>query len=71
MRTKRMLGSQSVVRYRGWKPTEPEIKREHEVNREIGQALGMWKNSTLVQDEQGNVEAMIAKRLEERGGLGK
>jgi hypothetical protein len=66
-----MLGSQSVARYRGWKPTPKEIERENEINREIGAALNAWKNSTLVADEAGLVNAMIEKRKAERGGYGK
>ena len=60
VKTGRVLGRQSVVRYKGWKPNAAMVAAEFEANRRIGTATGMWKGS-LVADEGGEVEKLIAE----------
>lgn len=51
----RMLGTQSLARYVGWKGDRTAVDEEYERNKQIGIELGCWKGGVLVEDEDGSV----------------
>lgn len=64
----RLLGTQSLSRYPGWKGDRCAVAREAARNRRIGEAAGCWKGGVLVDDGSGAVPAALAAlEAEERG----
>ena len=59
--TMRMLGSQSLARYIGWKASQEEVEEEREKNRDLGKRLGCWKGGMLVEDDEGTVAMELEK----------
>lgn len=55
IRASRLLGTQSLVRYVGWKGGRQAVDAEYARNKAIGEATGCWKNGTLVEDDSGSV----------------
>lgn len=54
--TCRLLGSQDLKRYTGWKGSKSQIRQERDRNKELGKRLGCWKNGMLVHNESGDVQ---------------
>jgi hypothetical protein len=54
-RTCRLLGSQDLKRYTGWKGSKIQIRQERDRNRNLGKRLGCWKNGMLVENDCGDV----------------
>lgn len=61
IKSARLLGSQSLARYVGWKGDRGAVDAECVRNREIGARTGCWKAGVLVEDDNGSVR----KALEE------
>eukprot|EP00198_Chlamydomonas_reinhardtii_P010015 XP_001699352.1 predicted protein [Chlamydomonas reinhardtii] len=55
IRAARLLGSQSLVRYMGWKGSKAKVDAEYAKNKAIGEATGCWKAGQLVEDDHGSV----------------
>lgn len=55
-RTKNIIGSQSLARYRNWKGNKEQCALEFKENKRIGELLNCWKGGVLVNDDQGKLE---------------
>lgn len=60
IKSARLLGSQSLARYVGWKGNRAAVDTEREKNRKIGEATGCWKGGVLVEDDAGSVAKYIS-----------
>ena len=58
----RLMGTQSLARYVGWKGNREAVDAEFARNRELGEATGCWKGGVLVEDDAGSVAAELARR---------
>jgi hypothetical protein len=58
----RLMGTQSLARYVGWKGDKEAVDAEFTANRELGEATGCWKGGVLVEDDAGSVAAELARR---------
>ena len=58
----RLMGTQSLARYVGWKGSREAVDAEFARNRELGEATGCWKGGVLVEDDAGSVAAELARR---------
>ena len=56
IRACKLLGTQSLVRYVGWKGDKAAVEAEYAKNKAIGEATGCWKNGQLVEDDKGTVK---------------
>eukprot|EP00192_Tetraselmis_astigmatica_P014485 CAMPEP_0117651266 /NCGR_PEP_ID=MMETSP0804-20121206/1998_1 /TAXON_ID=1074897 /ORGANISM="Tetraselmis astigmatica, Strain CCMP880" /LENGTH=159 /DNA_ID=CAMNT_0005457227 /DNA_START=248 /DNA_END=723 /DNA_ORIENTATION=- len=56
IKASRLMGSQSLARYIGWKGTREEVMKERKINKEIGEKTGCWKSGVLVEDDNGSVQ---------------
>lgn len=68
-KARRLMGSQSLTRYKGWKGDADAIAAEREKNHEVGRLLRCWKGGVLVLDEEGKCEAELARRAKQEAGL--
>jgi len=59
IKTCRVVGSQNLKRYMGWKPTREEVAKEFAKNRALGEKLSCWKAGMLVDNDQGDVAAAL------------
>jgi hypothetical protein len=60
IKASRLLGSQSLARYPGWKGDRAAVDAEAARNRAAGEAAGCWKGGVLVDDGSGRVAAAFA-----------
>mmetsp|Transcript_16492 Transcript_16492/g.49377 ORF Transcript_16492/g.49377 Transcript_16492/m.49377 type:complete len:370 (-) Transcript_16492:415-1524(-) len=67
MKTARLLGTQSLVRYIGWKGDRAAVDAAQANNAAVGEATGCWKAGMLVEDGQGSVAAALQAREKEVG----
>jgi hypothetical protein len=67
VKASRLLGSQSLARYPGWKGDRAAVEAEQQSNKEIGERTGCWKSGVLVEDDRGSVAAYF-KSLGEGAG---
>jgi hypothetical protein len=51
----RLLGIQNVEKYVNWKGDERQIREEHEKNKKIGEAKGLWQYGLLLDEEHGDI----------------
>ena len=58
----RMMGTQSLARYVGWRGNKEAVDAEFAKNKELGEATGCWKGGVLVEDDAGSVAAELARR---------
>ena len=58
----RLMGTQSLARYVGWKGSRERVDAEFAKNKELGEATGCWKGGVLVEDDAGSVAAELARR---------
>ena len=58
----RLMGTQSLARYVGWKGGREAVDAEFARNKELGEATGCWKGGVLVEDDAGSVAAELARR---------
>ncbi len=66
----RLLGSQSLARYPGWKGNRAAVDAEQARNRALGEQTGCWKSGVLVEDDHGSVAKALAERDAREGGAG-
>lgn len=71
VKASRLLGSQSLARYPGWKGDQAAVDAECAANKAIGAATGCWKNGVLVEDDAGSVAAYLAAHGVEGPAAGK
>lgn len=62
LKAARMLGSQSLARYVGWKGSPAAVDQEYQKNKELGESIGCWKGGVLVEDTAGSVQKALAAR---------
>ncbi|CAL8462744.1 g2277 [Coccomyxa elongata] len=55
----RLLGSQSLARYVGWKGNREAVEAEYSKNKELGERIGCWKGGVLVEDDDGSVRKAL------------
>ncbi|KAG2486117.1 hypothetical protein HYH03_015212 [Edaphochlamys debaryana] len=55
IRAARLMGTQSLQRYVGWKGSRAAVEAEYAKNKAIGEATGCWKGGVLVEDDHGTV----------------
>ena len=60
IKASRLLGTQSLARYPGWKGGRAAVEAEAARNRAAGEAAGCWKGGVLVDDGSGRVAAACA-----------
>jgi hypothetical protein len=70
IKASRLLGSQSLARYPGWKGDRAAVDAEQARNRALGDATGCWKSGVLVEDDNGSVAKAIKARDEGASGSG-
>jgi len=58
----RLMGTQSLARYVGWKGNREAVDAEFAKNKELGEATGCWKGGVLVEDDAGSVAAELTRR---------
>ena len=58
----RLMGTQSLARYVGWKGNKEAVDAEFAKNKELGEVTGCWKGGVLVEDDAGSVAAELARR---------
>ena len=68
VKTCRALGVQNLQRLQGWRGSVVEQAAVHEQHRTLGQALGCWKNGTLVENFEG-AAARGLRDLQAKGEL--
>ena len=49
VKASRMMGTQSLARYPGWKGNRAAVDREYARNKTLGESCGCWKSGTLVE----------------------
>ena len=59
MHAARLLGSQSLARYVGWRGTKEKVELEYARNKAIGEATGCWKGGMLVEDCNGTLRKYL------------
>jgi len=69
IKASRLLGTQSLARYPGWRGDRAAVAAEAARNRAVGEAAGCWKGGVLVDDGSGAVPAAFAA-LEAREAAG-
>jgi len=69
IKASRLLGTQSLARYPGWRGDRAAVAAEAARNRAVGEAAGCWKGGVLVDDGSGAVPAAFAA-LEAREAVG-
>jgi hypothetical protein len=62
IKASRLMGSQSLARYPGWKGNRAAVDAEHARNRALGEQTGCWKSGVLVEDDNGSVAKALAAR---------
>ena len=62
IKASRLMGSQSLARYPGWKGDRAAVDAEQARNRTLGEQTGCWKSGVLVEDDHGSVAKAIAAR---------
>ena len=60
IKASRLLGSQSLARYAGWKGDRAAVDAERTKNEKLGKALGCWKAGVLVENDEGAVGKALA-----------
>ena len=55
IKASRLLGSQSLARYPGWKGDRAAVDAEQARNKALGAATGCWKSGVLVEDDFGQL----------------
>ncbi|KAK9867510.1 hypothetical protein WJX84_011492 [Apatococcus fuscideae] len=55
VKASRLMGSQSLARYVGWKGNKDAVDAEQAKNRKLGEELGCWKAGVLVENDNGDV----------------
>jgi hypothetical protein len=70
IKASRLLGSQSLARYPGWKGDRAAVDAEQARNRALGDATGCWKSGVLVEDDHGSVAKAIKARDDGGSGSG-
>lgn len=60
VKASRLLGSQSLARYPGWKGDRAAVEAEQRRNKAVGDATGCWKSGVLVENDAGAVAAYLA-----------
>ncbi len=70
IKASRLLGSQSLARYPGWKGDRAAVDAEQARNRALGDATGCWKSGVLVEDDHGSVAKAIKARDDGASGSG-
>ncbi|PNH06432.1 hypothetical protein TSOC_007217 [Tetrabaena socialis] len=61
-RAARLLGTQSLARYVGWKGSAAEVEEVYERNKAIGAATGCWKGGILVEDDDGTLKKFMEQQ---------
>uniref|UniRef100_A0A7S0UMB0 Myb-like domain-containing protein n=1 Tax=Polytomella parva TaxID=51329 RepID=A0A7S0UMB0_9CHLO len=61
IRSAKLLGTQSLARYVGWKGDKAAVDASYAFNKRVGEITGCWKAGTLVENDSQSV----AKYLEE------
>jgi hypothetical protein len=51
----RLIGRQNLQLYKDWKGDKEAIAKELEFNKGLALKYNVWKNNTLVYDDEGNV----------------
>ncbi|KAK9828761.1 hypothetical protein WJX72_001961 [[Myrmecia] bisecta] len=59
IKASRLMGSQSLARYMGWKGSREAVDAEQKKNKEIGDKLGCWKAGVLVENDDGSVKKYL------------
>lgn len=59
IKASRLMGSQSLARYIGWKGNREAVDAERAVNKAIGDRTGCWKAGVLVEDDAGSVKKAL------------
>ncbi|EFJ46448.1 hypothetical protein VOLCADRAFT_105588 [Volvox carteri f. nagariensis] len=61
MHAARLLGSQSLARYVGWKGNREMVEQEYARNKAIGESTGCWKGGMLVEDNNGTLRKYLSE----------
>jgi len=71
VKASKLLGSQSLARYVGWRGDRSAVDEEFRKNKELGERLGCWKSSYLVEDDAGSVRKALQelKQAPEQGRM--
>lgn len=59
IKASRLMGSQSLAKYVGWKGNKEAVENEFAKNKQIGEATGCWKSGVLVEDDNGTVKKYL------------
>lgn len=59
IKASRLMGSQSLARYIGWKGNRGAVDAERVINKAIGDRTGCWKAGVLVEDDAGSVRKAL------------
>ncbi|GFR52356.1 hypothetical protein Agub_g14900 [Astrephomene gubernaculifera] len=65
MHAAKLLGSQSLARYVGWKGIKEKVEQEYARNKAIGEATGCWKGGMLVDDTNGTLRKYFEAQAEQ------
>ncbi|KXZ48497.1 hypothetical protein GPECTOR_27g667 [Gonium pectorale] len=59
MHAARLIGSQNLARYVGWKGDKATVEAEYAKNKAIGETTGCWKGGMLVDDCNGTLRKYL------------
>jgi hypothetical protein len=59
VKASRLMGTQSLARYIGWKGDREAVEAEFQKNKEVGEVTGCWKSGVLVEDDNGSVRKAL------------